>query len=125
MKEKPINISWDLKKAEWKARIRQRWQDLKEFYVENPELAGLVTLGVSGAIGVGAKLAKDGIASARRSHAEHLEQRRRDYQVYDNQLGKYLELRRKLDNDDWVRISRRKKEGETLAEILDSMNALK
>ena len=120
-----IDISKDLKRAERKAKIKQFLLNVKDFYVENPELAGLATLGITGAIGVGVKLCKTGISSAHHARVAHIEQHRRDFQIYDNQLGSYLNLNRKLSNNDKVRIARRKKNGETLVEILDSMGALK
>ncbi|BDE86942.1 hypothetical protein CE91St42_14000 [Oscillospiraceae bacterium] len=44
---------------------------------------------------------------------------------YDRSLGHYWRLRRPLSNREWVSIERRRKHGERLADILDSMNVLK
>lgn len=44
---------------------------------------------------------------------------------YDRSLGHYWELKRKLSNSEWVKINKRRDNGESLADILDEMNVLK
>ncbi len=44
---------------------------------------------------------------------------------YDRSLGHYWRLRRPLSNREWVAIEKRRKHGERLADILNSMNVLK
>lgn len=44
---------------------------------------------------------------------------------YDRSLGHYWKLKRELTNDEWVRIEKRKRSGERLADILDEMKVLK
>lgn len=43
---------------------------------------------------------------------------------YDRSLGHYWKLRRRLTNDEWVEIDKRKKGGERLADILDDLRVL-
>ena len=44
--------------------------------------------------------------------------------VYDRSLGHYHKLRRPLKTSEWMKINERKKNGETLADILYSLNVL-
>lgn len=44
---------------------------------------------------------------------------------YDNRLGHYWALRRKLSNDEWLEVERRKAAGENLGDILESLKVLK
>lgn len=44
---------------------------------------------------------------------------------YDRSLGHYWQLKRKLTNNEWIVIDRRKNNGERLADILESMRVLK
>ncbi len=49
----------------------------------------------------------------------------KDLYCYDRSLGHYWRLRRELSNKEWVDIDRRKRNGERLADILESMKVLK
>lgn len=45
--------------------------------------------------------------------------------IYDRSMGHYYELRRKLKSSEWLQIEQRKREGESLGEILQDMRVLK
>ena len=49
----------------------------------------------------------------------------KDLYCYDRSLGCYLHLKRKLNNNDFVQINARKRNGEKLVDILNSMNLLR
>ncbi len=44
---------------------------------------------------------------------------------YDRSLGHYWSLKRELTNNEWIAVDRRKKCGERLSDILESMKVLK
>lgn len=48
-----------------------------------------------------------------------------DLYCYDRSLGHYWKLRRELTNKEWLEIDLRRKNGERLADILDSLKVLK
>ena len=73
---------------------------------------------------VGAVLTK-GIKAVSRHHNLKMEERNKDLRLYDTSLGHYWELKRKLRNDDWITINRRRNRGESLGDILDEMRVLK
>lgn len=60
-----------------------------------------------------------------RSHNLHKEEANKNLYCYDNRLGHYWALRRKLSNKEWLEIDRRKKNGERLADILAELKVLK
>ena len=85
--------------------------------IENPETA----LAIVGAVLSGA--AYIGKAAVKRSNIKAEEDVKNLY-CYDRSLGHYWKLRRELRNDEWLEIDRRKKDGERLSDILNSMCVL-
>lgn len=55
----------------------------------------------------------------------HKEETLKNLYCYDRSLGHYWRLKRPLSNREWVAIESRRKRGERLADILNSMNVLK
>ena len=53
------------------------------------------------------------------------EQKLKDLYIYDRSHGHYWELRRKLSTREMLEIDRRKDNGESLVDILESMRVLK
>ena len=49
----------------------------------------------------------------------------KDLTVYDRSAGHYWTLRRKLSNSEWAEVEQRKRNGERIGDILESMKALK
>lgn len=58
-------------------------------------------------------------------HNVNEEKRLKDNYIYDRSAGHYFELKRKLKSSEWLMIEQRKKEGESLGEILQAMKVLK
>lgn len=65
------------------------------------------------------------IRNARRSRNLKEEKHLKEDYVYDRSRGCYIELRRKLTNRELLELDRRKRNGESLIEILSSMRVLK
>ena len=63
--------------------------------------------------------------SINKAIAYHQETILKDQRVYDPSLGHYYELNKKLNNDQWLEIENRRKNGESYGNILRSMNVLK
>lgn len=116
--KKVINITKECKRAERKQKIRDALDKARIWWDENK-----TTVAVCAPI-VGTFAVK-GIQILGKHHNLHLEQRNKDRRVYDTSLGHYWELKRKLTNNDWVAINRRRNRGESLGDILDSLKVLK
>ena len=52
------------------------------------------------------------------------EARLKDLYVYDRSLGHYWKLTRKLSNNEWLQINERRKDGESMGDILLSMRVI-
>ena len=113
-----IDITKEFRKSQRKAWIREKLIKAKEFWDDNKQYAVIVVPAVGALIG-------KGIQAASKHRAFHMEERIKDCRCYDPSLGHYWELKRKLSNDDWVKINRRKNRGEALGDILDEMDLLK
>lgn len=111
----PENNSFRAKAKAW---IKNRITDAKDIWDNNraeilvlaPVVIGAVTAGTK-AIGKHINLNKQ----------ENLKER----YIYDTSLGHYWELKRKLSNDQWLEIEHRRRNGEILGDILESMRVLK
>jgi hypothetical protein len=116
--KKIIDITDECKKAE----RRQKWEDrlakAKNWWDENKNAV------IVGAPIVGGFAIK-GLQILGRYHNLRLEQRNKDRRCYDTSLGHYWELKRKLNNSDWVKINNRRRRGESLGEILNDLGVLK
>ena len=116
--KKLIDIGKELKKQErrqrWEARKKKAldwWEDNKQTLIVVVPIAGAVLTKAVSVIGKNMNL--------------RLEERNKDRRLYDTSLGHYWELRRKLNNRDWVQINRRRNLGESLGDILEEMRVLK
>lgn len=120
MEKKPeiIDITWEIRRREIKDKIMTTMTELKTFCVEHTELALAIGSGMAGAVGWGIKK----FTKSRQIHKEEL--LKKNF-CYDRSLGHYWRLKRELTNNEWVEIDRRKKNGERLADILDSLKVLK
>lgn len=117
MSEK-IDVTKAMKKAERIARRRARREKVKEWWDDNKQYVAIVLPVVGG-------FAAKGIQVLGKRHNLKLEEKNKDYRCYDASLGHYWELKRKLTNDEWVYIDRRKNNGERLSDILDELKVLK
>lgn len=89
-----------------------------QWCVENPEIAVVI---VPLAVKTGLTLVKavSGNIKVRKQEAV------KNLYCYDRSLGHYWRLKRELTNREWLEVDKRKKNGERLADILDSMKVLK
>lgn len=112
------------KRLERKAKRKQQLQEVYLWCNENKELVCIIVpLGT----GLLAALIKGGytiIKGAIKSHNLTKQQQIKDLYCYDNRLGHYWKLRRELTNNEWLEIDKRKKNGETLADILRDLKVL-
>lgn len=118
MNNKVIDITWELKKDQIRRKFERGFQEVKDFCKQRPDIALAVGTALVGAIGGGIKFA------TKRANL-HKEKLLKNNYCYDRSLGHYWKLRRELTNDEWVQIDKRKKNGERLADILDSLKVLK
>jgi len=117
MDKKVIDMR-NIRKARAKAWIREKYEDVKDFADRNKEVLAVAVPVIGGVVTAGIK--------AINKHAKlHKEQHLKNEYCYDRSLGHYWELRRKLTNSERVEIDKRKKNGERLADILDSLKVLK
>lgn len=113
-----IDITDQIKKAEKREKINAKLAKAKDWWDDNKG-AVLVAAPVVGGI------ALKGMQIFGKHHNLKLEQRNKDRRCYDTSLGHYWELKRKLTNRDWVEINRRRRNGESLGDILDNLGVLK
>ena len=116
--EKVIDLGKELKKEERRRKIEVIKNKVADWWDKNK-----VYVAVAAPI-VG-KVALETVKVVKRHHVAKIELRNKDLRLYDTSLGHYWELRRKLNNSDWVTINRRRELGESLGNILDEMRVLK
>lgn len=107
---------WNKEKV--KRKIGEAWWKTKRFIDDNKEMVMLFGPMVGGGI---ATLVKGGIKHGNLKKEEKI----KNLYCYDRSLGHYWKLRRELTNDEWVRVEKRKRNGEKLADILSEMRVLK
>lgn len=118
MDKQVIDITKEFKRAQRKAWFKEKIQSTKQWCSDNKEI---LVIAVPGAIG----LVTTAVKAVGKSINTQKEERVKNEYCYDRSLGHYWELRRKLTNQEWVEIDKRKKNGERLADILDSLKVLK
>ena len=109
----------DIKQKINEAKIKIKYEVQKGYYwcKENPELA----IPIASMIFAGGKY----LGKAAIKHKQVKEQENvKNLYCYDRSLGHYWKLRRELRNDEWLEVDRRKKNGERLSDILDSLHVL-
>lgn len=108
------------KRREFKENAKQKISNAVNLVREHKEeimiLSPIIIAGITGVT----KVSKGMI----RNHNLNKEQDLKELYCYDRSLGHYWKLRKPLSNNDWIAINDRKKNGETLADILSSMNVL-
>lgn len=113
-------------KKEQKKRERKEWVDEKlnksaKWVKENKETLAVVIP----AVGIGMKGGAKIIKGVVKHNNLKMEQRLKEKFIYDRSLGKYLELKKPLSNNQMKTILERKENGEKLANVLQNMNLLK
>lgn len=99
----------------WKAKCK--YDAAKDWVVRNKEV---VIAAVPALIGGVFEIIK--IAS--KADAREEEKELKELYIYDRSMGHYWKLRRRLTNSEYREIERRKAEGESMGEILESMRVL-
>ena len=108
------------KRKEFKENVKRKFSNAVNFVSDHKEEIMILTpIIIAGITGV-TKVSKGMI----RNHNLNKEQDLKELYCYDRSLGHYWKLRKPLSNNDWMTINNRKKNGETLADILSSMNVL-
>lgn len=105
------------KANELKIKAREKATAAYNWCCENPEMA----VAIGSMIFAGGKYLTK--AAVKRSNIKAEEDVKNLY-CYDRSLGHYWKLRRELRNDEWIEIDRRKRNGESLSDILYSMRVL-
>lgn len=116
--DKVIDLGKEFKKEERRKKIEAIKQKAKDFWDTNKVY-------ITVAAPVVGKVALETVKLVKRHHVARIELRNKDLRLYDTSLGHYWELRRKLNNSDWVTINRRRNLGESLGDILEEMRVLK
>ena len=120
-KEKVIYFD-DLKKLRKKAHIREwfqcRWNDTKNFVINNKETILFLAPTILGFATTTVKVVGKRVNLKKQKEVK-------DFYCYDRSLGHYWALRRELSNSEWREIDKRKRNGEKLSDILDELKVLK
>lgn len=100
-----------------KAKVEEMKDKVKDFVMDHPtEALALATTLIGSAVGLARR--------ADRKKDLREQQRLREEYIYDRSLGSYWKTRRKLSNSEKLEIERRRRQGESLGEILRSMRLL-
>lgn len=109
IKNKIRQLRWSLNAKVYRFKIWCR---------NNPEMAAILITTAIGAVGYFGKATIKHVNLRKQENIKVL-------YCYDRSLGHYWKLRRELTNKEWLEIDKRKRDGEKLADILDSLNVLK
>ena len=106
------------KVREFRSKVDKSFRDTRDWVIDNKEaiivLAPIV-------IGLATPIIKGVNKHITLNKAKDV----KELYCYDRSLGHYWSLRRELTNQEWITIDRRKKCGERLSDILESMRVLK
>lgn len=112
------SVMRDMKKARRKAKIKEKFNEVKDFCCKNPEIALFIATSTISLVTFSGKFVAKQISLKKAKNVKEL-------YCYDRSLGHYWRLKRELSNNEWIEIDRRKKNGERLADILDELKVLK
>ena len=108
----------EIKRREFKEKIHAKIQNGKEWIMRNKQTVITLT-----------PIIIAGVTTVTKVVLKHSNLRKqedlKDLYCYDRSLGHYWKLRRELTNKEWLEVDRRKKDGERLSDILESMKVLK
>lgn len=102
----------------FKRNLKYKLKDAKDWVINNKET---LVVAVPAAIGGISTITK----VVGKSVNNHQEKQMKDRYIYDRSLGRYVELKRKLNQKDLANISKRKQNGERVTDILLDMNLVK
>lgn len=106
------------KVREFRSKVDKSFRDGKDWVIDNKETIIVLAPVVIGVVTPVIKAVSKHIILGKAKDIKEL-------YCYDRSLGHYWSLRRELTNNEWITIDRRKKCGERLADILESMRVLK
>ena len=113
-----VDFKKEAKRRERKEKFERKVNDAKNWAYNNKELIMFFGPTLIGGITASVK--------AVNKHVKlNKEKNLKDLYCYDRSLGHYWQLRRELTNSEWVKIDKRKNNGERLADILDELKVLK
>lgn len=119
MSEKVVDFrTKEEKVADFKARLKMRLEDGKEWIIKNKEAVITLTPIVIGGLTTVTKVVGKHVNLRKQESVKNL-------YCYDRSLGHYWSLKRELSNQEWLEVDRRKRNGEHMADILASMRVLK
>lgn len=113
-----IDFEKETKRKNRQDKIKQKFNDAKNFVTDNKELIMLFGPIVLGCVTAGIKGVTKMVNLKQEKDVKEL-------YCYDRSLGHYWKLRRELTNSEWLEIDKRKNNGERLSDILDEMKVLK
>lgn len=102
----------------FKSKIKEKFNNGKDWVIDNKETVMVLAPIVIGIATPIVKMVSKNITLKKAKDVKEL-------YCYDRSLGHYWSLKRELTNNEWITIDRRRKCGERLADILDSMKVLK
>ena len=106
------------KRQEFIERIKMKFDDGKDWVINNKETVVFLTPAILGGVATVIKVA------GKHANLRKEEQTKLNY-CYDRSLGHYWKLRRPLSNDEWISLEKRKANGERMGDILADMKVLK
>lgn len=110
---KEVNQKWE--DFKWKAKCK--YEAAKQWCTDHKELVvAAVPALITGAFEI--------IKIASKADAREEEKELKELYIYDRSMGHYWKLRRRLTNSEYREIERRRAEGESMGEILESMRVL-
>lgn len=118
------NKTVDINEFKREAKIRKIKAKVEE--IKN-KAVDLITEHPTEALALATTLIGSAVGLARRADRKkdlREQQRLREEYIYDRSLGSYWKTRRKLSNSEKLEIERRRRQGESLGEILRSMRLL-
>ena len=110
-------VKRNYKMEQLKFKLKETKRKVESFVINNKEtIIGLapVILTVGGFV----------VKNATKAHNMKKQENLKNLYCYDRSLGHYWKLRRELNNSEWVEIDRRKRAGEKLGDILESLKVL-
>jgi putative protein kinase ArgK-like GTPase of G3E family len=114
-------IKTEQKKKSFGQKVKDAWNSTKEYIRDNPEQAIAIATVAAAGIGGATKL----VNSVNRHKQIRQEQFRRDRQVYDRSMGRYLTTNRKLTKTDYDRVNAyRRRTGKRTGEALSDLGLL-
>ena len=111
----------DANETKWerfKRKAKDSFETAKDWCIYHKEdLMVYIPMGIAGVTGIAKFVGRQRRIS--------MERKLKDLYVYDRSMGRYVELKRKLNQKDLIQISSRRKCGEKLTDILIDMKLVR